>query len=220
MEKILVIGSSGHARVVIDIIEKEGKYEIAGCIDSFRSKGERTYDYEVLGNENDISELVVTYNITGYIVAIGDNWARSVLREKISLLKTNIKLISAIHPSVQIGKNVKIGYGTVLMPGVVVNSNAIIGDCCLLNTCSSLDHDSIMENFSSLAPHATTGGSVRIGEFSSVSLSSCISNKVKIGKHSIIGAGSVVFEDIPDFKLAFGTPAKVIRDREIGEKYV
>ena len=220
MENIILIGSSGHARVIIDIIEKVNLFSIAGFIDSFRKSGEETYNYPVLGSETDIPHLIAKHKITGYIVAVGDNWTRKKMNDKVASLDLGLNLISVIHPSAVIGKNVSIAEGTVIMAGVVINSDSSIGRGCLLNTSSSLDHDCRMEEYSSLAPHATTGGNVSIGAFSSVSLSACISNKLTIGKHTIIGAGSVVLENIPDLKLAFGTPAKVIRERKIGEKYV
>jgi acetyltransferase-like isoleucine patch superfamily enzyme len=37
---------------------------------------------------------------------------------------------------------------------------------------------------------------------------------IEIGENSLIGAGSVVTKNIPSFKLAYGVPAKVIRDIE------
>jgi len=33
---VLIVGCSGHARVVIDIVELEGKYRVVGLIDSFK----------------------------------------------------------------------------------------------------------------------------------------------------------------------------------------
>jgi acetyltransferase-like isoleucine patch superfamily enzyme len=39
-----------------------------------------------------------------------------------------------------------------------------------------------------------------------------ILNQVKIGKNTIIGAGSVVTKDIPDNVVAYGSPCKIIRD--------
>src|SRR5688500_14187516 len=106
------------------------------------------------------------------------------------------------------------------MAGAVVNSDGSIGNSCILNTKASLDHDSLMEDFSSLAPNATVVGNVVIGAFSAVSLGASIIHGVKIGEHSVLGAGALAVDDIPHHSVAYGTPAKVIRKRLEGDKYL
>ena len=64
-----------------------------------------------------------------------------------------------------------------------------------------------------------------VGDFSQIATSSVLLPGVKIGKHCLVGAGSVVSKDIPDFQLAVGAPAKIlkdvrdIKDRETGEAH-
>jgi len=77
-----------------------------------------------------------------------------------------------------------------------------------------------MLNFSSLAPNATTGGSVSIGEFSAISIGATIKHGISIGKHSVIGAGALLMKNCGDNLIMYGIPAKEIRKREIGEKYL
>lgn len=219
-KNIIIVGSSGHAKVVIDIIEKEGTYNIVGLIDSFRQVGETSFGYQILGTEEQLPAFVETYDLYGGFIAIGDNWKRYLVAEKIKALIPRFQFITAIHPSAQIARGVEIGNGSVLMAGAIVNSDSKVGNFCILNTKSSLDHDSIMGDFSSLAPNATTGGNVSIGAFSAVSLGANIIHRKIIGKHTVIGAGSVVLNDIPDFCVAYGVPAKVIRKRREGDKYL
>ena len=47
-----------------------------------------------------------------------------------------------------------------------------------------------------------------------------IIQNVKIGKHCVVGASSLVLKDIEDHSLCYGVPAKTIRKRESGEKYL
>ena len=77
-----------------------------------------------------------------------------------------------------------------------------------------------MEDFSSLAPQATTGGNCRIGSYSAVSVGAVISHGIQIGEHTIIGAGSTVLNNLESFKVAYGTQAKAIRERKQGDKYL
>ena len=220
VQNIVVIGSSGHAKVVIDVIEQEGKYRIAGLIDSYKPADESVFGYKILGEEEMLPALVASGDVSGGFVAIGDNWKRHLVAERIRTLVPGFKFISAVHPSASIARGVTIGDGSVLMAGVIVNSDSLIGDFCLLNTKASLDHDSLMGDFSSLAPNVTTGGNIAIGVFSAVSLGASIIHGLNIGKHAVVGAGAVVLEDIPDYCVAYGVPAKVVRKRREGDRYL
>jgi len=220
MNNILIIGSSGHAKVVIDIIMKEGKYNIAGLIDRFRNVGEQTLGYSILGKEEDLPGLIKTHVITGVIIAIGDNDVRSKVASQVREISPDLPFISAIHPSAQIGMDVSIGEGTVIMSGACINPSSSIGRFCILGTNCSLGHDSIMEDCSSLYTRVTTGGNCRIGLYSAICIGAVLVPGTRIGEQTIIGAGSVVLKDVGSFVVAYGAPAKKIRSRSQGDKYV
>jgi sugar O-acyltransferase (sialic acid O-acetyltransferase NeuD family) len=217
---IIVIGSSGHAKVVIDSIEKENKYEIIGLLDRFKEVGSSSFGYKIIGKEEDLPNLIKNYKIDGGIIAIGDNFIRYSVYNKISQNIPGFNFIKVIHPSAQIARNVLIGKGTVIMANTTISSEASVGDFCIINNNSSLDHDSEMLDYSSLAPGSSTGGNVKIGSFTAISLGAKVVHGVTIGEHTIIGAGATVVKNIPKFVVAYGTPAKVIRDRIAGEKYL
>ena len=119
-----------------------------------------------------------------------------------------------------LGKNVSVGDGSVLMAGVIVNNDAIIGEHCFLATKASLDHDSVMSDFSSLSPGVTTGGNVSIGYCTAIGIGANILHGKTIGDHTVVGSGALVLENLGDQCVAFGVPAKVIRKREPGERYL
>lgn len=217
---IVIVGSSGHAKVVIDVIEREGTYRIAGLIDSFKPRGEPAFGYEVLGSEDDLPTLLPCHDLSGCFIALGDNWQRHLLARKIVQLLPELAFISTAHPSAHIARGVTIGRGTVLMAGAVVNSDSTVGDFCIINTNASLDHDCVMEDYSSLAPNAAIGGNTHIGAFSAVGLGASVVHKRTIGRHAVIGAGSVVVGDVPEFSVAYGVPSRVVRRRAEGDNYL
>lgn len=219
MDNIIIIGSTGHAKVIIDIVEREGRYKIVGLLDRYRKVGEQTLGYQILGQEEDLPLLTVRYTLRGAIVAIGDNFIRSKVTARVKDISPDVSFVSAIHPRASIAKHVSVGEGAVIMAGVVINPCCSIGRFCILNTNSSLDHDSVMEDFSSLAPRVATGGNCRIGGYSAVSIGAVLINGIQIGEHTVMGAGSTALKNIDSFKVAYGTPAKVIRDRKPGDKY-
>lgn len=220
MENIIIIGSSGHAKVVIDIVEKEGKFKIVGLCDRFREIGEETEGYLVLGKEEDLPELLKKHSVYGVIVAIGDNFVRSKVSSFIKELCPNIKFVCAIHPDTSIAKSVKIGDGSVVVAGVVVNSNALIGEFCILNTSSSLGHDAELADFSSIAPGVRVAGGCKIGRLTSIGIGAIVIEKVNIGADTLIGASATVMENIGSMVVAYGTPAKIVRSRKSGESYL
>lgn len=204
----------------MDIIEKEAAYRIVGLIDAFKKAGESSYDYPVLGKEEDLPSLVKKHDLHGCFIAIGDNWKRHLVKQKISKIAPNLNYVSAVHPSAQIARNVNIGIGTAVMAGVIINGDSKAGRFCILNSNASLDHDCLMEDYSSLAPNATVGGSVTVGAFSAVSLGANVIHGRRIGKHTVVGAGSLVIHDMPDNSVALGSPAEVIRQRKEGDEYL
>lgn len=220
MDKILIIGASGHAKVIIDIIEKEGKYEIFGLLDSYKKEGNYLYNYKILGTEKDLPELIKNHDITGGIIAIGDNYTRMKIYLDISSMVKNFNFINAIHPSSVIGKNVVIQEGTVIMPGVIINSDTKLGKQCIVNTNSSIGHDCIIKDFTSIAPGVTLAGGVKVAECTAISLGASVLEMVKIGKHTVIGASALVNRNIGSYKKAFGVPAKEINDRKKNDKYL
>ncbi len=219
-QNIVMVGSSGHAKVIIDTIEKEGQYNIVGLLDAFKKAGESAFGYEILGEEKDLPKLIKKHELKGCIIAIGDNWVRNIVKNKIRKIDASFQFINTIHPSAIVARGVTVGLGTAIMAGAVINSNSKIGDFCIINTNASLDHDSNMSDFSSIAPGVTTGGNVSIGEFTAVSLGVNIIHAIAIGKHSVIGTGSTVLKDIDDYVVAYGTPARTIRNRKEGDKYL
>jgi len=220
MQNVIIFGASGHGSVVLDCLEKEGKYNVVGFVDSFKQKGTSINGYQVLGSEIDLPFLIDRFNIVGGIVAIGDNWIRKLIVDKIFKIVPDFSFINTIHPKAILGKDVLLGCGNVFMPGAIVNANSIVHDFCIINTNSSLGHDGIMDSYSSLAPSVCTGGNLKLGRFSAVSLGVNIINGIEIGQHTVIGAGSLVVDHFGDNVLAYGSPARIVRKRAAGESYL
>lgn len=220
MENILVFGAAGHGKVVMDIIEKAGKYRISGLIDENIPVGNKVLGYEVLGKEEDLPVIIKKESVSGIIVAVGDNVIRSKIVSRIEENCPGLPFINAIHPRAYIAKGVKIADGVVVMVDVYLSADSVIGRHCIASANSVFGHDSVMEEFSSFMTCVTVGGGARIGAYASLNIGSVVVNNATVGEHSIIAAGAVVVKDIPPFSLAMGLPARVVRTREPGEKYL
>lgn len=220
MSRVFVIGASGHAKVVLDILEKQAVHQVVGLLDDFKPVGTVVFGYEVVGSVSEVAQLATRLQADGLLVAIGDNFTRSQLAARLKSLAPQLSFVTAVHPSAQIARGVTLGGGSVVMAGVVINSDSVIGEGCILNTNSSVDHDNRMGDFASIAPRVATGGNVTLDEGAAVGIGAVILHGRKIGRDAVVGAGSIVTRDVPDLTVAYGTPAKVVRPRTVGEKYL
>jgi sugar O-acyltransferase (sialic acid O-acetyltransferase NeuD family) len=212
MKNLLMVGAGGHASSIADVVERMGEWRIAGLLDSKVRAGAVHAGYEVAGRPEDVRELAKRHRAEGLLIAVGDNWTRRDLAALLRSAAPEIPFATAIHPNAVIGKNVTIGAGTVVMAGAVININSKIGDFCIVNTRASIDHDNVMADYSSLGPGVTMGGIVSLGELSAVCIGAIVSHKVRIGRETIVGAGSTVLNDLGDGLLAYGTPARPVRE--------
>ncbi|MBF8149936.1 acetyltransferase [Winogradskyella sp. F6397] len=220
MKNILIYGASGHAKMIIDSIEKQNNYNIKGFIDSYKPLHEVINNYEIIGNLDMLPELINTLHIEGIVIAVGDNYDRQQAYKNITNIAPQLQFITVIHPNAVIANDVIIEEGTVIMANAVINSSAKVGKNCILNTASTLGHDSTMADFSSLASGVNIGGNTQIGTCSAISLGATVIQNISIGKYTIVGAASLVLKSIEDLKLVYGNPIHTIKDRAKDSKYL
>ncbi len=220
MENILLFGGGLHLNYCIDIILKEGKYNIVGIVDSINEIGSELFGFTVVGRQEQLKDLVAKYKVDAGIITIGDNWSRKIVYDSILAQMPNFKFVNAIHPSAIIGMHVKLGVGVVVMAGCILNPSSTIGDFCFFATGAQFEHDCIIGDFASISAGSITGGKVIIGKYSAITLSVTVMDRITIGENTVVGAGSLVAKDLPDNVLAYGIPAKIIRQRSPGERYL
>lgn len=217
MEKILIIGASGHGSVIADILKQSPDYEVIGFIDSFKSPGVRILDYEILGSEETLVSLFKESRVSKGIIGIGDNYTRKQMVDKIQGLLPDFQFVNAIHPQAVISEYVSLGTGVTVMAGAVVNPGTTIGDHCIVNTKASIGHDCDIMDYSSVAPGVTIGGHVTLGALSSLSIGAVVRNNISIGENTLIGAGSLVLQNFDDDVTAYGHPARTVGKRTLGD---
>lgn len=209
-ERIFVFGASGHAKVVIDIIEQQGLYRIDCLVDDDPSlKGKHLFGYKVIGRKDELLRLRTDSGISAGIVAIGSNRARTAVGAWLSA--NGFRLVTVVHPSARISRGVTVGSGSVIMAGAVVNADAAIGENVIINTGATVDHDCSIGSGAHIAPGVTLCGTVAIGTETFVCAGTTIIPNITVGKAVVIGAGATVIRDLPDGVQAVGTPARIIR---------
>jgi sugar O-acyltransferase (sialic acid O-acetyltransferase NeuD family) len=217
---LVLVGASGHAKLVAEAVETDGRNRIAGLVDSFKGPGPTDLGHDILGSIADLPRIMRRYDVGGGLVAIGDNWTRSRIAAEILSVAPGFTFVNAVHAGAQVSRRAIIGIGNVFMAGAAVNAGCTIHNGCFVSTHASLDHDSVMESYSSLGPGATTGGNVKVGPYTAIALGAKIVHGISIGEQAIVGAGALVLDDIPGYVVAYGIPARVIRTRVAGDRYL
>ena len=205
-EKLIVFGAGGHAKVVVDIIEQQGEYEIAGLVDDDpKHRGQQFFGYPVLGTRADLPALISAH-LRHAIVTIGDNPARAAVAAHLNQLGWHFA--SAVHPRASIGRGAQIEPGSVVMAGCVVNADAFLGEHVIINTGATVDHDCRIGDGVHVAPGCHLCGGVSVGSGTLLGAGTTVTPGVKIGGRAVVGAGSTVIRDIADGARVSGSPAR------------
>jgi sugar O-acyltransferase (sialic acid O-acetyltransferase NeuD family) len=221
MKKIVIIGSGGHARVILSEILLLKKFKVLGFIDDYLPE-KYVVDKEKklvnLGKIRNISSIIS--NDTYGIIGVGENHLRKKIVNQIKKIKKNFKWATIISRNAIVAKKVSVGDGTVIIPGSVINNGTKIGNHCIINTRSSIGHDNFFSDFSSSGPGVTVGGGVFVGESSYLGIGSTVIQGIKIMENTIIGGHSFVNKNCKKNSVYFGIPAKRIKSRKSKSKYL
>ena len=211
--ELIILGTGGHAVSVFEAASLAG-FSIVGFVDPNHSP--ETF----LGCPTVKSVKDLFRPGRGLCIGVGANFLREqlLLSVKNSFPQLHFPVIQ--HPSSHVSSTAKIGEGAVLLGMSFVGPRCTVGKGAVLNTSSSLDHDSTLKSFASLAPGARTGGNVRIGERSFIGMNTAIIHRVSIGSDTVIGAQSLVIRDVGDNELGFGTPYKYREARKMEDPYL
>lgn len=200
-DKLLIIGASGHGRVVADVALKMNKWQkIAFLDDGIINVG---HGLEVIGKSIEAESYIQDYDI---FVAIGNNTVREKFLEHLEA--SNASIPALVHPSAIVGTRVDIKSGTVVMANAVINSFTNIGRGCIINTAATIDHDNVIHDYVHISPGANLAGTVEIGKGTWIGVGSAVSNNVTIISGCKIGAGTVVVKNITEIGTYVGVPAR------------
>ena len=162
-EKILLIGGGGHCRSVIDVIELEDKYEIAGIVDKKELIGQEVLGYKVVGCDDDLEDFFGRYKYA--IVTVGQIKSNSLRVKLFDTLKNiGYELPTIISPLAYVSKHSKVEGGTVIMHHALVNADVQIGKNCIINTKALVEHDAIVKDNCHISTGAIINGGVLVEE--------------------------------------------------------
>ena len=215
--QIVIFGAGGFGRevlqVVLDINEAvPGSFEpVAFLVDDNYTAETVVHGIPVIS----VSEYQRVYPEAQVVIAIGSSSARRKIVNRLNS-KYSPEYAILIHPKAWIGRNVKIGSGTVICAGVMITTDVSIGNHVHINLGCTVGHDSVLSDYVTLNPSVNVSGNVDLREGVEVGTGSVLIPYANIGEWSVVGAGSIVTKPLDKNVTAVGGPAKVIKTRQNG----
>ncbi len=189
--EILLIGGGGHCKAVIDVIEQENRFKIAGIIDIKEKIGEKVLGYKIIASDEDLKLLLKEYQYVFISLGqIGNCEKRKELFKKCKNLGFSFPKI--ISPYAYVSRYSIIGEGTIVMHGAIINAGAKIGNNCIINSKALIEHDAEIEDNCHISTGAIINGGVKVKECSFIGSNATTKQYITIPKNSFIKAGSIV----------------------------
>ena len=212
MKKIIIYGAGGLGKEIALLIENinfvDCSWEIIGFVDDTIKIGTEIYaGYKVIGSQ----KILAALNEEIYVIcAFGDGIARQSVYKIISKNKY-VLIPTLVDASVNFGKNIIIGKGTVVCKGSSLTVDTRIGEGVLLNVGAIVGHDSSIGNYSTLSPRAMVAGNTKIGQRCTLGAGCFVLEGIKITDDIKIAPLSGVYRDIDKPGVYSGNPARQIR---------
>lgn len=204
--KIIVMGSGGHAAVIIDLLESLN-YKIIGIL-SKEAKFKYFLDYPILGDDTLLKTFVGKNILFANGIGVVNNSLNT--RQKVfnNLKEYKFKVPVLQHKNAIVSKRAILKEGCQILAGSNIGPNVIIGENTIVNSHTTVEHGSIVAAHCHLAPGSNICGNVNIGENTFVGAGTTIINDLSISKNCLIGAGSLVVKDIKVLGKYYGHPSK------------
>ncbi len=196
--KFVLIGYSGHAYVVCDILLKN-KVNIIGYCDK-AEKENNPYNLTYLG-----PEMAYPFDDEDVFIAIGENKIRKNVFDS---LAGRASFGDAYHPTSEIGYGVQLGSMIMLGANSIINPLAKLGNGIIINSGAIVEHECMIGDFVHIAPGAVLVGNVNVGENSFIGAGAVVKQGITICNDVIVGAGAVVVNNISAPGTYIGIPAR------------
>ena len=200
MNEIILIGTGGHARSCIDVIELTGRYKIVGLIERDEQNGEESFNYPLLGTDNDLASLRKKFNHA--LVAVGQIKSPTSRKRLFKHLKElDYQLPFILSPRAYVSNKAIIGDGTIVLHDAIVNANAKVGQNCIINNKVLIEHDVIVGDHCHISTGAILNGGVVVGSGSFIGSGVVTKQSVSIGNNCIVGAGVILKNNIKSYEV-------------------
>jgi acetyltransferase-like isoleucine patch superfamily enzyme len=204
--ELVIIGSGGAAAEVVSNIQSinsttSAGFQIIGFLDDdemiFESNSSK-YQFEspLLGSTQDHPYL----KKYSYVVAFSNISYKKILTSR--LLGIGINFPNIIHPSAEISKSAKLGFGNIIGSHCIIGPASCVGNFNLLTSYSFVSHDCSVGSLNFFSTAGLAGGA-SVGDENFFGIRSTLLPSVIVGSRCVIQAGMVIDKDILDDVTVF-----------------
>ncbi len=209
---LIGLGAGGHAKVVIDAVRLDRRYQVIGLTDPNRElhRG-RIMGVDVLGDDCLLSQLF-EQGARAAFVGVG-TYAGTAVRAKLYRFAAGLgyRFPTIVHPAATVSTAATLGPGCVVLAAAVINAEAHVGVNAIINTGAIVEHDCQVGDHAHVATGARLAGNVWLDEGALVGAGATVLPGVRIGAGAVVGGGAVVTRDVCDGAVVVGVPAREIR---------
>jgi len=194
---LILIGAGGHARACIDVIEKQGKFQIAGLVGLPEELHSQSLGYEVVGTDDALAQLAKT--IPYALITIGQIQTAQVrIRLYQKAIQCGFQMPVIIAPTAHVSSYSSVGAGSIIMHGAIVNAGTKVGNNCIINTRALLEHDTAVEDHCHISTGTILNGGVSVGAGSFIGSGCVVKEGLSIGENCLVGIGLKVRHTLAD----------------------
>jgi len=194
-QPILLIGAGGHCRSCVDVIEQEGRWDIAGLVGQKAEIGASVLGYKVIASDAELADLVKDYPYA--LITLGHIFTPNLRAQLFhDARRLGFTLPVVVSPRAHVSRHAHIGDGTVVLHGAIVNSGARIGMNCIVNSQALVEHDVTVGDHCHISTGAILNGDVRVGACSFVGSASVVKQGLTLGEHSFLGMAIALKRDL------------------------
>ncbi len=213
MKNAVIIGAGTQGQVYASYL-KEAGVQIIGFIDDNPDlQGTDVIGIPVLGKYEDLFDNTFKSKIQDVYCPIGVNKVRA---EYLSTLKNEgYGIPGFLHHTVSIAPDVTIGEAVYMLAGNIVMPHTTIGNYIMINMDSTIAHHVTLEDGVFMSSGVNIGALINVRENAYIGMGVTAMTGVKeIGRDTLIGAGTVIIRDVPDYTTVVGNPGRVIKTKQ------
>lgn len=208
---LIILGTGGAVYDVLDIVEGSSAWQVVGFLDDTKMVGSFHLRLPVLGRLRDAG----SFPGHDFINAIGSDVSYAHRADMIARTGLDpVRFATLVHPTAAVSSRAKLGFGTCVNARAVVAGGVVVGAHVGVGVGVIIGHDSLVGDYSLLAPGAIVSGFVRLGRSCYVGAGATLRQRVEVGSEALVGLGAVVLQDVPSGFTVVGNPARRLRDRE------
>lgn len=202
---VIIVGAGDLALELCEWIRISSLYNVMGFIDDNENALKDTkQNYKLLSSVSEFEP-----NDTPLLMGISDPATKLQLANQ--LKQKGAVFVSYIDPTAIIVDDAELGEGVVICPNAVISRNVKLGDFITINVGTAIGHDTTIGNGTTLSSLINICGHVKIEDCVFLGSGAVVIPNKKLGKHSKVAAGAVVFQNVKPESTVVGNPAKKIK---------